>query len=179
MQTVPGPRQSNSPFPELQLYHTAKGHENQFGGSETVNVRGREFLCKTVREGRMVTMGDRFGFTAGSTTLTPELTKDLDAMADEVKEYSNRLLIRGHASAKDAPEGASAWNLSYRRALAVMEHMTAAGINPHRIRVSACGSVDPIDSDLTPDGRARNRRVEMIVSEELVNIVMPRRVADE
>jgi len=176
MEVAPGTRtRKNSFFENLQAYRTVSGQRNVHGGAETINVRGKEFLCKTVREGWMITVGDRIGFARGSAEIPEEMQADLDAMVELVKDYSNRVVVAGHTCAQEAPDGPRDRELSFRRADAVGNYLENKGINPRRLRVSASGGFDPIDTDLTPEGRTRNRRVEITVSEELVQDAVPGR----
>jgi flagellar motor protein MotB len=57
----------------------------------------------------------------------------------------------------------------------VGRYLEQSGINPRRVRLSVCGGFNPIDTDLTAEGRGRNRRVEIVVSEELVRDAVPGR----
>jgi chemotaxis protein MotB len=180
MEVTPGTNQHTMGiFENLQFYYTPRGVKGVQGGSEVINVRGREFLCRSVRDGRLISVGDRVGFEPGSAELSAAMKEDLDALMGLIKDYANRLLVCAHVSAQEVPEGATDWQLSFLRAKAVGDYLEAKGINPKRLRLSACGSVDPIDSNLTPEGRAHNRRVEIVVSEELVQDLVPRRTSHE
>ena len=166
---------TSSLWDQVRLVDTPKGLPRVQGGSEVVNINGREFLCRTVREGRMITAGEATGaFAPGDAKLSAAMRADLDSLVAFVREYPNRLQVRGHAAARDA-EGDEAWDLSFRRARAVGDYLELKGINPMRLRLSACGGAEPTDTNLTDEGRANNRRVEIVVSEELVENVIPRR----
>ncbi len=174
--TTPGDApNATSLWEHLRLVTTPRGHKNVQGGSETVNVNGRELMCRTVREGRLVTVGESAGFDAGSAEVPAVMAADLDALVALVRDYPNCLIVRGHVSAREAADAGAERDLSYRRAKAVADCMERGGIHPKRLRLSVCGGADPVDSNLTDDGRARNRRAEIIVSEELVKDAIPRR----
>ena len=168
-------------FDKLQMFSTPRGIKNVFGGAETMNVRGKDLLCKDLREkGMVIAVGDKIGFVRGSAEIPASMKQTLDAIVEEVvKDYPNRLLVRGHTSPEEVPEDMTHWELSFMRARAVGEYLKEKGINPRRLRLSACGSFDPIDTNLTREGRTANRRVEIVVSEELVHNVIPRRVINE
>ena len=144
-----------------------------------MSVRGQEFLCRTVREGRMITVGDKVAFARGSAEMPTAVAAELDVIVELVGEYANRLLVGGHASAQEQTEGMPPWELSFQRAAAVAEYLKEKGINPRRLRVQSGGMFDPLDTNLTPQGRARNRRVEIVVSTELVLDAVPGRSSDD
>ena len=102
---------------------------------------------------------------AGKTLIKTDVAPDL-------KGYENKIEIRGHtASAAYGPgsQWADSWELSYRRALSVMRLLVdECGIDQRRCRVVACGDTEPIASNLTAEGRIKNRRVEIVMTEEFV-----------
>ncbi|MEE9208458.1 MAG: OmpA family protein, partial [Gemmatimonadota bacterium] len=75
------------------------------------------------------------------------------------KHVDEKVVIRGHTDST----GTAEWNarLSLERARAVQSYLVAAGIHPSRMTVEALGSSEPVESNDTPAGRARNRRVQI------------------
>ena len=55
------------------------------------------------------------------------------------------------------------WELSARRSLSVVRYMVSNGIAKDKIRQAACGSSRPIASNETPAGKAKNRRIEIVI----------------
>jgi len=55
------------------------------------------------------------------------------------------------------------WELSAERALTVIRYLIQRGIPENQIRASGCGEARPIASNATAAGKARNRRVEIVV----------------
>ena len=107
-----------------------------------------------------------FSGSANFATNTAELTAaarlQLQPVADVLVEYDRTLvLIYGHTDDVGAP----AYNreLSRRRASAVAQELTRAGVDPRRILVVGFGEDSPIADNSTDSGRARNRRVDLII----------------
>jgi len=55
------------------------------------------------------------------------------------------------------------WHLSVHRAISVLFELVAAGVDPHRLSVMGYGEYQPVASNDTPEGRAKNRRVEIFL----------------
>jgi len=179
MEVVPGPKpKAGTLYDNMQIITTTRG-EGKTGGAEVQNLHGREILCKSIREGTLYSVGGQMGFEKGSTEIPPGMRKDLDAIVQLTTDFSNRLFVHGHASVQDAPENTTHWELAFRRAMVVKDYLVARGINPQRIRLSSCGRFDPNETNLTPTGRRSNRRVEIIVSEQLATTDVGRRMIDE
>jgi uncharacterized repeat protein (TIGR01451 family) len=87
----------------------------------------------------------------------------LDATAAVLREHPDLSLVRveGHTDGK----GNATYNLSLsqRRARAVRLYLIRHGIDAGRLQAEGFGSAQPIDSNLTVEGRARNRRVEFLI----------------
>jgi len=89
------------------------------------------------------------------------------ALADVARLVSQHapdaaLTVLGHTDAV----GSDAYNmdLSKRRAVTVLRILVAQGLNAERLTAVAIGKRQPIADNATPEGRARNRRVEFLVS---------------
>ena len=109
-----------------------------------------------------VTMPQDILFATNSAALRPDLLRDLDALATNLLNYPDSTIeIVGHTD----NTGTAALNqdLSQRRAGAVADKLRAAGVPSRRIVAIGRGEDFPVASNLTPEGRALNRRVEMVI----------------
>ena len=76
---------------------------------------------------------------------------------------SVRFKVIGHTDSTGSYEANRV--LSERRASAVRNYLVDSGIEKSRIDIEGLGESDPIDTNLTVEGRANNRRVEIIIIE--------------
>lgn len=111
----------------------------------------------------VVTLPQDILFATGDATLTGALRTDLNALARSINNFPNTTVnVIGHAD----NTGGAAFNqdLSARRAQAVSSQLISSGVAPGRIRSIGRGEDAPIASNLTPEGRAQNRRVEITIT---------------
>ena len=110
----------------------------------------------------VVNMPQDLLFAVDSATLRPDLTRDLNAVAASLLKYPNsRVEVIGHTD----NTGAAAYNqdLSLRRATAVTSVLRSAGVPAGRLAAYGRGEDQPVASNLNEAGRAKNRRVEIII----------------
>lgn len=101
-------------------------------------------------------------FDRDSFTVRPALRSDLGKVADNLLRYpDSSVQIIGHTDS----DGEAAYNadLSRRRAGAVADVLQSNGVTFDRLQTAGRGEDQPIASNLTEEGKARNRRVEIIV----------------
>ena len=107
--------------------------------------------------------GDRLRFASGSAALPAGELPDLDRTAKLLSDYPELAArIEGHTDSV----GSAALNqrLSQQRAEAVMAALVDRGVAASRLNAEGLGPDRPIASNATPDGRSRNRRVEIYIT---------------
>lgn len=97
-------------------------------------------------------------FRSGSAQLTPLGAGILDEMVSKMAQMQARFLIVGHTD--DVGERESNLALSRARAQAVKTYLVSKGIAAGRMDVLGKGPDEPVVANDSPDGRARNRRIE-------------------
>lgn len=110
----------------------------------------------------IVTMPNNILFATDSYTVRSDLQRDLRTVASNLLAYPDSTIqIIGHTD----NEGDAAYNqtLSERRANAVADVLMGEGVPFGRIDAIGRGESQPITSNLTPEGRAENRRVEIVI----------------
>jgi outer membrane protein OmpA-like peptidoglycan-associated protein len=113
-----------------------------------------------VGEGIQVTFASGLLFDFDSDVIRGEARSNLDELANSLEEYDNsNLLIVGHTDAK----GTESYNqdLSERRSLAAERYLASRGVE--RIDTRGRGEYEPVATNETEAGRARNRRVEVAI----------------
>ncbi|MBI3770375.1 MAG: peptidoglycan -binding protein [Deltaproteobacteria bacterium] len=122
-------------------------------------------------------VGDRFVFQSevlfpsGSADLSPEGRKTLTAFARTLIEIANKitpdvswvLRVDGHTDRVPISSARfpSNWELSTGRALSVVKFLTSQGVPPQRLAATGFGEFQPLDDGTGPAANARNRRIEM------------------
>jgi outer membrane protein OmpA-like peptidoglycan-associated protein len=116
-------------------------------------------------EGRLVISLSGVLFEAGGDTLSKLAERRLDTVAHALGAYPDRpIIVEGYTDA----QGSEATNqqLSQRRADSVREYLERRGVSSQQLRAVGKGEANPVASNETAEGRANNRRVEIIVDRE-------------
>ena len=123
--------------------------------------------------GLVITLSNDVFFDTGSARLKGEMRPVLGKIANIINNLNNFVRIEGHTDnapltvtkAKEAYR--SNWELSSARALNVLHYLTDDGdVNPRMLSSVAFGEYRPIDVNDTPQGRAYNRRVDIVILKE-------------
>jgi chemotaxis protein MotB len=117
-------------------------------------------------DGISIRLADNLIFPTASADLRPDALPLLDIAAAAVIAVGREVRVEGHTDnvplATD--EYPSNWELSSARATAVLRYMVEqAGVDPTLIFAAGYGEYRPVASNLTPEGRALNRRADVII----------------
>lgn len=115
--------------------------------------------------GTVITLSGSVLFASDQATLLPEARTRLDQVITVLLTTRERnLVIEGHTDS----QGTDAHNLdlSQRRADAVRSYLTGHGYQADLIQASGIGEGRPIASNANAEGRANNRRVEIVIARE-------------
>jgi OOP family OmpA-OmpF porin len=106
---------------------------------------------------------DRLLFATDSTTLEPQSTEQLTAVAGILKAYpAVHLTIGGYTD--NTGDASHNQKLSQGRADSVVAQLESMGIASDRLVAKGYGAEHPVGDNSTPDGRALNRRISMLVT---------------
>jgi outer membrane protein OmpA-like peptidoglycan-associated protein len=116
--------------------------------------------------GLVVNMGDVL-FDTGKSDLRSGAREALSKLTGIVLNYpSLRLAVEGHTDSTGSAEFNQA--LSEKRADAVRDYLVSQGLDAGTMSAQGLGMNDPVADNKTTEGRQKNRRVEIIVSGEVI-----------
>jgi len=124
-------------------------------------------------------VGDRFVFQSelffdvGQAVLKPEGRVELDKIAGALLDIERQIpgdiawvmRVDGHTDVRPIAGGRTNWDLSAARAIAVVQYLISRGVSPQRLVAAGFGEFQPIDADRTEEAYARNRRIELKLTE--------------
>jgi outer membrane protein OmpA-like peptidoglycan-associated protein len=126
-----------------------------------------ELQAKKTDRGLVVTLGDVL-FASGTANLNAGASTNLDKLAAFLNKYPDRnTLIEGYTDSVGTDEFNQ--GLSERRADAVKSYLTRHGIASTRLTASGKGEASPVGDNTSSAGRQQNRRVEVIIENQLVS----------
>jgi outer membrane protein OmpA-like peptidoglycan-associated protein len=112
--------------------------------------------------GVVITLSGSVLFATGKYHLLPAAQQKLDEVAKALLAQGfKEIIVEGHSDSRGSADSNQA--LSLNRARAVREYLVGNGITATQITARGMGETRPVASNNTPDGRANNRRVELIV----------------
>lgn len=129
---------------------------------EQIQASNAEMELSRTKDNRlMITMPGDISFMSGSADINPSNYQALTVIANEVRTNNMTMMITGHTD----NTGSVALNdsLSKARANSVASYMYAQGVPFGAVKTEGLSFHQPVAANKTPDGRARNRRVEIIL----------------
>lgn len=147
---------SNAPLKDIQAeLEKALAPEIQ---RKVVDVKAR-------REGLVISLREVGFFGSGSATIQPSAQSALDRLGALLAKRSESMRIEGHTD--NVPihnsQFRSNWDLSAARASELLRSFVSRGIDPARLSIAGYAEFHPVAANDTADGRARNRRVDIVI----------------
>lgn len=145
--------------------------------AEDVKERLEKFLADAGLEGTVdirleergvvMELPDYIFFERSSAELKPQSLEILARLAEFFKEIKNQVIIEGHTCSLpiNTLQYPSNWELSVARSVRVTRYLVEIlGLPPGRFMATGYGEHQPLTTNDTPEGRARNRRVTVVIS---------------
>ncbi len=119
----------------------------------------------------LIRMGDEVLFDPGESELMPRALRVLAGIANSVQGKTESVYVEGHTDNVpiSTPEFPSNWELSTARALSVVRLLEEAGVPPEQLAAVGHSQYIPLAPNDTPEGRAKNRRVELWITWSSLN----------
>jgi chemotaxis protein MotB len=123
--------------------------------------------------GLVISLASDAFFNPASARINIEQTRDillrLGTLLNSEEIRGRKFRIEGHTDDVPVdPDGPweSNWELSTARSISVLHYLTDIGVEERRFQVAGFAATAPVASDDTPEGRAYNRRVDVIILDE-------------
>jgi len=138
----------------------------------TPEVKSRQMSIRSDERGIIISLASDAFFEPASARLNIENTRNTllqvgQLLASE-EVRGRKFRIEGHTDSTpvDPAVWESNWQLSAERALSVLYYLTGLGIPEDRFQVAGFADTVPVSSDDTPEGRAYNRRVDIVILDD-------------
>jgi outer membrane protein OmpA-like peptidoglycan-associated protein len=120
---------------------------------------------RETERGKVITLQGNVLFKSGRSDLLPGAKESLDQVASVLTTMRDRqLTIEGYTDSRGSDT--SNQKLSESRAYSVRDYLVSRGVNPEQLRIQGMGESAPIADNRTAEGRAMNRRDEIVVGNE-------------
>jgi len=154
----------------------AKALMTRVEASPTGAVRRLTDTLKPMIDGIVVTQSaqtlnfrieNRLLFSSSQAGLTDAGREVLRQLMDSLREFEGEITIEGHTDSRPIATDRfpSNWELSTARATAVLRFLVEEGLDSEKLRAVGYADTHPLKSNATAEGRAANRRVELVLHE--------------
>jgi len=132
-------------------------------------VAAGQIAIQQLREGLRLDMQEDVLFASGSADVNKGGQGVLGKVAERLRSMPNRIVVSGHTD--DVPirtaRFPSNWELASARATGVVRILAQRGVDAARLSAVSFGEFAPAASNQTPEGRLRNRRIEILLQPQL------------
>ena len=142
-------------------------HEALLRAQESLEGQGIELSMK--QEGLLITLPQEILFASGKERVSREALPLIAHVADVLRAMPNEVRLVGYADSTPIHNRRfkNNWELAMARSLRIQELLSKQfGIPESRLSIASYGPFRPSGSNDTPDGRAQNRRVEILILDE-------------
>jgi chemotaxis protein MotB len=118
--------------------------------------------------GLVISLPQAILFSSGDDRISPPALPIIAHIADALREVPNDITLIGHADAVPIHNRhfLNNWDLATARSLRMLRLLSQRyGLPESRLSIASYGTYRPADPNDTPDGRAHNRRVELVIAQ--------------
>ena len=117
----------------------------------------------------IVRLASQGSFTSGSSNLRQAFTPTLARLGNSLAQYPGSVMVEGHTDnvpVAFSERFKSNWDLSAARAASIADFLlNSTNLEGGNVQIAGFADTRPLDTNDTPTGRARNRRIEVIVDD--------------
>lgn len=129
---------------------------------EDEQARGDLQIVRISEDAVLIGLASKASFDTDSSEIKPIATQTYNKISNVLKQYPKTIVhVIGHTDSRGSDEYNQ--DLSQRRASNVVQFMVGAGVSGNRLIAQGRGETEPRESNDTEEGRAANRRVDIIV----------------
>jgi flagellar motor protein MotB len=120
---------------------------------------------RQTERGLIVSLSEAGFFAAGEAVIAPEAEAVVGTLAESLQTSDVQVRVEGHTDSTPISNARypSNWELSTARAASVLIRLTERGIRPERLSAAGYGGFQPVADNSTAEGRAQNRRVDVVI----------------
>jgi chemotaxis protein MotB len=167
-------KRQNSSLEQEKASLTANSQQTQKQYEELVKglaqeVKKGELQVKQYKNMLSVDLAEQIFFDSGKATLKKGGKEVLKKVGNALKGYENKIIrVVGHTDNVPVAKSLRAtfpsnWDLSVARAANVVRYLQEVGVPPERMVAAGRAEYDPVASNDTPEGRQKNRRIEIML----------------
>jgi len=123
-----------------------------------------KLAAKDEARGMVITLSGSVLFRSNDSTLMPAAQARLDQVADALVAKGNDVVVEGYTDSKGSQS--KNMDLSQRRAESVRTYLVSRGFPSEKIQARGMGPDRPVADNTSAEGRANNRRVEIIIAKD-------------
>ena len=131
-------------------------------------IRSGQLQISMVPRGLVISFTQAALFPSGADVVDKNTYPSIRKIADAMQKIPNPARMEGHTDAVPIHNSRfrSNWELSAARSIALLELLTTFGVPRDRLSIAGYADTDPVDDNATEEGRAKNRRVDIIILNE-------------
>lgn len=139
-----------------------QGIQPQFSG---LNIPG--VSVSQGREGVTLRINESLLFPSGQAVLTSQGRGVVESLIEALSRFNGQISVEGHTDNLPIATARfpSNWELSSARAIAVVRHLEREGLDISQMRAVGYADTQPMEPNVSAEGRAVNRRVELVLKQ--------------
>lgn len=179
LKNEPASRQLEREPAKPEMMSGSGGHEEgvellpslrQLNATLRKEIEGGRLEVRMEKRGLVISLREATFFPSGTDTVEPSTMPVLEAIAAEVKKHPNPIRLEGHTDSVPIHTARfrSNWELSAARGISMLDLFEGRfGVERSRMAIAGFADTAPVASNEDEEGRRRNRRVDIVVLNEL------------